>query len=320
MQASLANPPGPFHILRMQATASPTGKTTTMRYESCTVTARAVLLLTLLSGGLHAAEVTPDPGSASRAPPASVVAPASLAIAREQFQSVCSACHGASARGGRNGAPDLLLSPVVMDDVRRFREAVRVGSPARGMPGFALEDATLDAIRAHLLDLAAAARRRGNREIAVVGNPARGKSVFEGAQGCSGCHSVTSDLRGIGSRYSPRVLQGRIVLPRGSGVHPGLLQGGLRIPGVTDQVPVNDSPVRVTVTPVGAPEVSGEMLAVSDFHVALRDADGRYRSFSRIGDIPRVVIHDPAQPHIDLLGRISDRDLNDLTAYLASQK
>ena len=288
-----------------------------MRYGSCGKTITRVLLLAVFSGGAQSAEVTLDPGSAIRTPVASEVASVSLANARELFQANCSACHGANARGGRGGAPDLLLSPVVIDDARRFRESVRVGSPARGMPGFPLEDATLDGMRAHLLELANAAKRRGNREIAVVGNPGRGKTLFESAQGCSGCHSVTGDLKGVGARYSPRVLQGRIVLPRGSGVHPGLI-GRLRIPGVTDTVPVNDSPVRVTVTPVGAPEVSGEMLAISDFNVALRDAQGRYRSFPRNGDLPRVVIHDPAQPHIDRLGRLNDRDLNDLTAYLAS--
>ncbi|MEO8313208.1 MAG: c-type cytochrome [Pseudomonadota bacterium] len=289
-----------------------------MRHGSCMVTTGVAILLAVLSGGTQGAEVTPDPGSATRTPVAPAVTPAALTNAREQFQSTCSACHGADARGGRGGAPDLLLSPVVMGDAVRFREAVRTGSPTRGMPGFPLEESTLDAMRVHLLEIAAVAKRRGNREIKVVGNPTRGKTVFEGPLGCSGCHSVTTDLRGIGARYSPRVLQGRIVMPRGSGVHPGLLLGGMRIPGVTDQVPVNDSPVRVTVTPVDAPEVSGVMLAVSDFHVALRDAQGRYRSFSRNGDVPNVVIHDPAQPHIDRLGRMSDRDLHDLTAYLAS--
>lgn len=268
-----------------------------------------------------APEPLPDPGA--RAVPASSSAAAAdtLAFGKAQFEAICSACHGANARGGRNGAPDLLVSEVAQSGAVRFREFVRAGSPARGMPPFALDDRTLDAMHAHVESLAVAARRRGDREIAVVGDPARGRAYFEGSGGCSTCHSAEGDMKGIGARYTPRVLQGRIVLPRGVGVHPGLLALGVRIPGVTDRAPIaTDSPRTVTVTLASGARVSGALVAISDFDVALREADGTYRSFTRRGASPRVELHDPAQPHVERLAKWSDRDLHDVTAWLVTLK
>ena len=145
---------------------------------------------------------------------------------------------------------------------------------------------------------------------------------FYGPGRCHSCHSVTADMLGIGSRYPLRVLQGRVVLPRGSGVHPGLLSLGVRIPGVTDQDPVHDSPRTVTIT--GAPgthgPLTGILVSISDFEVALEDSSGRYRSFGRDGDVPRVALHDPAQAHIDRLGEFSDAQMHDVTAFLATLK
>jgi cytochrome c oxidase cbb3-type subunit III len=244
----------------------------------------------------------------------------SIEAGKVRFESLCSACHGIQARGGRGGAPDLLLSTLVVGDVAGFRQFVRAGSPAAGMPGFALEDEALSAVHAYLQQIASAAKRRGIREISIVGNPDRGKSYFEGPGGCMACHSVTGDFQHLGSRYNPRVLQGRIALPRGSGVHPGLTALGVRIPGVTDEAPVRDSPQTVTVTPSGGASVSGLLLSISDFNVSLRDQSGIYHSFERRHGFPRIEVHDPIQPHLDTLGRLNDQDLHDLTAYLATLK
>jgi mono/diheme cytochrome c family protein len=262
-------------------------------------------------------DAAPDPGA--RRPEARVDAsPERLEHGKTQFESVCGACHGAGARGGRNGAPDLLASDLAQGPVERFSEFVTRGSVERGMPPFPLGDTALNEIHVYLASLAAARPSRGKPTIALVGDAGRGRLYFEGAGRCAQCHSVTGDLRGIGARYPARVLQGRIVLPRGNGVHPGLIALGVRIPGVTDGAAVKDSPRTVTVGGPGRGAVTGQLLAISDFDVALRDANGHYRSFVRNGATPRVVIHDPAQPHIDMLGRMSDDTLHDLTAYLAS--
>ncbi len=261
-----------------------------------------------------------DPGAAMAAPAPAAPSAEVLAQGKAQFEAACGACHGANGRGGRGGAPDLLTSPVALDDGVRFRDWVRKGSPEKGMPGFPLDDTSLDAVRAHLVSLAGQARRMGDRQIAIVGDPGRGRAYFEGAGGCTACHSLAGDFAGIGSRYPARVLQGRIVLPRGNGVHPGLLQLGVRIPGITDGAAVQDAPRTVTVSPRNGPPATGVLLAISDFDVSLRDASGAYRSFARHGAEPRVQVHDPAQWHVDHLARWSDDDLHDVTAFLLGQK
>lgn len=274
-------------------------------------------LLWLLAGPALANSLAVDGPAAA----ASSLAPAPQpASGRQTYEAACSACHGAGGRGGRNGAPDLLASAVVAGPPAAFAAFVRAGVPERGMPPFALDEAALTALQAHLKDAAQQASRRGARSLAVVGDAGRGQALFHGDARCVSCHSVQGDLRDVGARYSTRVLQGRIVLPRGSGVHPGLAALGVKIPGVTDTAPVRDGPVTVHLQWPDGRTAEGRLLALSDFHVAWRPGDGPLQSAARRGAVPRVTVNDPAQAHIDRLGQLSDAQLHDLTAYLATLK
>jgi cytochrome c oxidase cbb3-type subunit 3 len=247
-----------------------------------------------------------------------VASPQAITSGQNLFERTCGACHGVDARGGRNGAPDLLDSNIALGATGPFAAFVRTGVPNAGMPGFALDDPSLGAIHDYLRILRSREPPRGRKTFELVGNAARGRQFFE--QQCARCHSIQGDLQHIGTRYAPRVLQGRIVMPRGSGVNPGLLALGVHIPGVTDQVPVNDEPRRVEVRTADGRLFEGNLLRISDFDVALRDQQGQYHSFARHGARPAVTLIDPAQPHIDLLGKVPDEELHDLTAYLAAQK
>jgi cytochrome c oxidase cbb3-type subunit 3 len=59
---------------------------------------------------------------------------------------------------------------------------------------------------------------------------------------------------------------------------------------------------------------------LDDFNVALRDANGAYHSFARTKDGPRVEVNNRLQAHLDLLTRLSDADIHNLTAYLVTLK
>ena len=76
----------------------------------------------------------------------------------------------------------------------------------------------------------------------------------------------------------------------------------------------------MTVTPSSGPAVSGTLDRVDDFSVSLRDASGDYHSFTREGASPKVEIHDPLKAHSDLLGKYTDADIHNLTAYLVTLK
>jgi hypothetical protein len=48
--------------------------------------------------------------------------------------------------------------------------------------------------------------------------------------------------------------------------------------------------------------------------------DGARRTFRREGGVAKVEIHDRLEPHRRLASELSDRDMHDVTAYLATLK
>jgi cytochrome c oxidase cbb3-type subunit 3 len=61
-------------------------------------------------------------------------------------------------------------------------------------------------------------------------------------------------------------------------------------------------------------------LWVTDFYVTFTDSGGVRRTVARNGDVPKVVVTDPLQWHIDHMKRLTDKDMHDLTAYLVTLK
>ena len=67
--------------------------------------------------------------------------------------------------------------------------------------------------------------------------------------------------------------------------------------------------------------VTGGLVRMTDFEITLYDAaSGAMRSWLRKGDVPKVVITDPLQAHLDHLTKWTDADMHNMTAYLASLK
>ena len=61
-------------------------------------------------------------------------------------------------------------------------------------------------------------------------------------------------------------------------------------------------------------------MLVTDFYVTLRLADGSTRTWAREHGVPKVELTNPLQAHIDIMKRLSDTDMHNLTAYLATFK
>jgi hypothetical protein len=141
----------------------------------------------------------------------------------------------------------------------------------------------------------------------VVGNAAAGEAYFNGTGGCSTCHSPGGDLKGVGRRYNPMVLQGRMLNPRSVS------------PGRGQPVPNRTRPTVKVTMPAGE-VVSGTLELVSDFHVTLIDAAGNRRTIPRDNEVPRVEVNDPAAAHLELLGKYTNQDMWNLTAYLVTLK
>jgi hypothetical protein len=140
----------------------------------------------------------------------------------------------------------------------------------------------------------------------VVGDAKAGEAYFQ--QKCASCHSVTGDLKGFGAKFiDARTMQQNWLMP------------GARRTDVT--VP----PTTVTVTLASGQRVEGRLLRIDDFEVALREValggpDTAERTFRRDGDTPKVEVHDPLQPHKDLLPVYTDKNIHDVTAFLVTLK
>jgi cytochrome c oxidase cbb3-type subunit III len=235
----------------------------------------------------------------SRAWPQADSPDAAVVRGRKNFEQSCGFCHGPDATGARG--PDLVRSPVVAHDVKgdKIGEVIRLGRPDKGMPAMSLTDQQVLDIAAFLHARAAEALHSNGvpsdypLEKLLTGNAEAGKTCFNGAGGCKACHSPTGDLASVANKYSPIDLQARMLYPWGKHT------------------------IAVVTLPSGE-QVKGPLAHADDFVIALRDASGWYRSFSRDG--VKVELQDPLAAHRDLLGKLTPADVRHLFAYLESLK
>ncbi|HKB14206.1 MAG TPA: c-type cytochrome [Vicinamibacterales bacterium] len=235
--------------------------------------------------------------------------PAAIERGRALYSVNCTFCHGADTRGG-DGGPSLLRAALVLDDQQGelIAPVVKSGRPDRGMPRFNFTDDQIKDIVAFIHSFTAAGYdvSRLKPPSIVVGDARAGEAFF--TRSCASCHSATGDLRSYASRFSDdKLLQQTWMMP-GSGGR-GATPPKLTVP-----------PATVTVTLPSGEKVEGVLDRIDDFVVSLTERDGTHRSFRTRGDTPKVEIHDPLQPHRDLLTKYSDADIHNVTAYLATLK
>lgn len=212
------------------------------------------------------------------------------------FQQNCAFCHGRDAQGGETG-PDLTESRLVRRDRTgdEIANVIHEGRPDNKMPAFNLSAQEIRSLIAfiHAREAEAVARPGGRRGVAVAdlqtGSVDAGRRYFDGAGGCSKCHSPTGDLAGVASRFEGLELEERMLYP-------------------------SDAKSRVTVNLPGGEKIAGTLAYRDEFTVALRDAHGVYRSWpaNRI----HYTIDAPVEAHVALFGKYTDRDIHNLMAYL----
>jgi mono/diheme cytochrome c family protein len=140
----------------------------------------------------------------------------------------------------------------------------------------------------------------------LTGSAQAGEQYFDGAGGCTGCHSASGDLAHIADRYDAPTLQQRMLFPR------------VPAPGRRG-VMAAEKPVTAKITTSDGETVSGTLVRMDDFNVALRDGNGVYHSWTRTPSL-QVTLDDPYQAHHELLDKITDKEIHDLVAYLETLK
>ncbi len=242
-----------------------------------------------------------------------LAAPDVIARGKAVYGVNCTACHGADLRGGDQGGPSLLRSLVALSDQHGelIAPIIRGARQDKGMPAFNLNDADSTAVAEYihsvLSQVGRQARPPGTPDPGtinpLVGNAPAGAAYFKG--NCEGCHSVDGDLKGIAAKFEDvRELQNTWVSGGG---------GGGRRGGEGRSLPV-------TVTLANGQKLEGSLVRKDDFIVTVMLADGTRRSFTREGGIPGVVVHDPNEAHKKLALTLADKDMHDVTAYLATIK
>lgn len=245
-------------------------------------------------------EHQPGPPQQARQVPAED--PAAVERGRALFRSTCGFCHGNDATGER--APDLVRSQITMHDDHgsMLDPVIRNGRPDKGMPSFAtMKDDQIADIVAFLHHQALAARRSAHvpndypLAKLLTGNAQQGKAFFDGAGGCTQCHSVTKDLAGIAKKYSPLDLQQNLVYPQDKSLYK-----------------------TAVVTLQNGERFEGKVVHHDEFSIGIVCQDGWYRSWPISS--ATVAIHDPLEAHRDLMSKYTDADVHNLFAYLETLK
>ena len=246
--------------------------------------------------------------------------PAVIARGQALFGINCKACHGGDLRGGDLGGPNLLRSQIVLGDqageaiipvVQKGRPASQGGAP---MPAFPLPLTDIQAISEYIHSVVGQKQNQGGPPPEpekplniLVGDPGRGQQYF--AAHCQNCHTAGGDLKGIATRVSnPATLQDSWVAGRRA--------------GAPRPVAAAVASTQVRVTLATGLTVQGILKHIDDFTVSLTTAQGQFLSFTRQGTqaVRDVEVQDPLQQHRRLLPEYTDRDMHDVTAYLATLK
>ena len=233
------------------------------------------------------------------------------------YNTTCGYCHGARAKGG-NAGPDLITSDVSLHD----EDGVGMAEYLKG--AVHQKAAKLDLAQPAVYDIAAyihsriivAAVTREEAhpdEVLKAGNADAGKAYFNGAGGCTKCHAIDGNLKGVGAKYDPITLQDKIVSPRQGGGRGGRGGGG-------GAAAPNPTAITATVTLPDGKTVKGLPMLVTDFDVTIRLDDGSTQTWARNNGIPKVELNDPLAGHVEIMKKLKDADMHNLTAYLATLK
>ncbi len=301
-----------------------------MKYKSIERVLQLGVAVAVAAGLLHlqAQQGTPKPTVGTNATVAAT--PQAVQVSHEDPEAVkrggklyaanCVSCHGNTAKG-TDIAPDLIRSVLVEDDEKgnRIGPLLKSGH-AKGTKSDWTEQQVQDIAAWLRVQVYGAAFRQTYTYVnALVGDPKKGEAYFQ--KNCTNCHSATGDLAGIGSRYDVPGLQFRWLIGGGTrSLRGGTISRGGSMLMDTTAPRITKTTITVTVTLKNGQKIEGVPVSVTDFNVSFRDTKGQFHSILREGEYPKVVTHNPLQPHEDLIKMVKDGDMHDVTAYLVTLK
>ena len=240
-----------------------------------------------------------------------------LVRGKSVYETNCASCHAVDLRGTADGKnPNLLRSGTALND----KAGELIGAAiAKHSPAITLVQNDSVAVAEYIHSVHATMGGQGSPPgrnptnvvlNILVGDAASGEAYFAAA--CSKCHSVTGDLKGIGSKFpEPRALQNAWV-----GGSSGRFGGGGRGGGGGVGNPA-------TVTMADGSKITGTLVRKDDWLVILTLADGTRKSMARNNGVPSVEVTDPNAAHKKMVIELDDptnKKMHDVTAYLWTVK
>jgi len=224
---------------------------------------------------------------------------ADLLRGEKLFEVHCALCHGPKGEGSRGPLLARAKLTRAPDDATLLK-VIEEGIRGTEMPNAkALSDNEIRQTAAYVRSLGRIPQQP------VPGDPERGAAIVSGKGNCLSCHSVHGeggvsgpDLSGIGASRSPAYLRESVVDPAAA---------------------VPESYLLVTVVPTSGPRVSGIRVNEDSFSIQVRDDAGRSYSFWK-KDLTRVEAQRGKSPMPSYRGRLTETELTDVVAYLASLK
>jgi len=264
----------------------------------------AALVIVLYAAG---ASVRPAFAGSPQDTKAVQLSPEQLDSGKKTFEATCSTCHGLD--GGGAMGPNIQGIPFRLG-VDAVANVIKSGMPG-GMPAFSsqLDAQQIQQVVGYLLTLT------HKDEGKVTGDAAAGKQVYA-SSGCANCHTIAGEggdngpeLTTVGQLRGPNYLRNTILYP---GTDLPQARAFLESGGQLEFLFVH------AVTKDGR-TVEGTRVAEDSFHIVLEDAQGQFHSLRK--DQLRELEKQPGKSTMpSMKGKLSDRQVNDLVAYLAGLK
>jgi putative heme-binding domain-containing protein len=224
---------------------------------------------------------------------------ADLSRGEKLFQVHCARCHGHAGEGERGPALTRARLTRAPDDAALLR-ILQQGIRGTEMPGAdAMSDREQKQTAAYVRSLGKVPAKP------VPGDAARGAEIYRGKGNCAGCHSIHGeggivgpDLSAIGDSRSAVYLRESLVNPNAA---------------------VPEGYLLVTVVTSTGQRVTGQKLNEDSFSIQLRNGEGRSYSFWK-KDVAQIERQTGKSAMPSYQGQLSDTELTDVVAYLASLK
>jgi putative heme-binding domain-containing protein len=206
-------------------------------------------------------------------------------------------CHGQTGTGGKGARlaqPTLRRAPT--DDA--LAEVIKNGIAGTEMPSaWQMTDREIWQVAGYVRSLGRIP------VVALPGDAARGRALYESKGGCAGCHIVS----GAGTALGPELTE------IGARRSADYLREALVKPGAT----VPEQFLVISATTRDGKSIRGERITEDTFTIQIRDAAGRLHSL-RKSDLAsfKKLPHESLMPSYE--ARFNPGELDDLIAYLAS--